>query len=148
MLMREQCFICTKNLSNINSILDAQYVKYSWRPHFEENKYILYFSKQNLYTCIPCGKQFFMWNLSKNKFNLIKNTEKRFQNLNSLFVTKFETQALGILEEYNIKYIILTPKAKAKYDIKKLGYYSGKCFDKIYDQETRIYLVECVLGEI
>ena len=67
MLMKEQCFICTKNLSKINSILDAQYVKYSWRPHFEENKYILYFSKQNLYTCIPCGKQFFMWNLSKNK---------------------------------------------------------------------------------
>ena len=73
MLMREQCFICTKNLSNINSILDAQHVKYSWRPHFEENKYILFFSKQNLYTCIPCGKQFFMWNLSKNKLNLLEN---------------------------------------------------------------------------
>ena len=52
MLMKEQCFICTKDLSNINSILDAKYVKYSWRPHFEENKYILYFSKQNLwYLC-------------------------------------------------------------------------------------------------
>ena len=75
MLMSHCCFVCTKDLSHITSVLDAKYVKYSWRPHFEETKYILYFSKRNLSSCVPCGKQFFMWNLSKNKLNLLKNRQ-------------------------------------------------------------------------
>jgi len=67
--MSHHCFICAKNLSNIDTIIDSKCVSY----YLEENKYILYFSEQDIHTCIPCGKQLFMWNLSKNKFNLIKN---------------------------------------------------------------------------
>jgi len=70
MLMNHSCFICAKNLSNIDTIIDSKYLK---RHVQEENKYILYFSKQDIHTCIPCGKQLFMWNLSKHKFNLLKN---------------------------------------------------------------------------
>jgi len=72
MLMNHSCFICAKNLSNIDTIIDSKYLK---RYVQEENKYILYFSKQDIHTCIPCGKELFMWNLSKNKLNLIKNRQ-------------------------------------------------------------------------
>jgi len=128
-----------------NTPTDEQIIAFQWLEENTIEKYGVVALLEEGHLITYYGKR---KNLMDDQFHLIKNTEKRFQNLNSLFVTKFETQALGILEEYNIKYIILTPKAKAKYDIKKLGYYSGKCFDKIYDQETRIYLVECILGEI
>ncbi len=72
MLMNHSCFICAKNLSNIDTIIDSKYLK---RYVQEENKYILYFSKQDIHTCIPCGKELFMWNLSKNKFYLLKNRQ-------------------------------------------------------------------------
>ena len=127
-----------------NTPTDEQIIAFQWLEEntIEEYGVVALLEEGHLITYYGKRK-----NLMDDQFHLIKNTEKRFQNLNSLFVTKFETQALGILEEYNIRYIVFTPKAKAKYDIEKLGYYSGKCFDKIYDQETRIYLVECILGE-
>jgi len=86
-------------------------------------------------------------NLMDDHFSLIKNIEKRFENLNSIFVTKFQTQALDILDNYNINYLVLTPKAKEKYQIENFGYISKKCFKLIYDQETKIYLVKCKLGD-
>jgi len=65
--MNHSCFTCSKPLSNIDTIIDSNC------EHPEDNNYILFFSKQNIHTCIPCGKQLLMWDLSKNKLNLLKN---------------------------------------------------------------------------
>jgi len=88
-------------------------------------------------------------NLMDEEFTRIKDVEKRFSNLNSLFATRFQTQALSILDEYKIQYLVLTPRAKEKYNIKKLNYLSRECFEKKYDENgIRVYLVKCKLAEI
>jgi hypothetical protein len=135
MLMREQCFICTKNLSNINSILDAQHVKYSWRPHFEENKYILYFSKQNLYTCIPCGKQFFMWNLSKNKLNLLKNRTINGKQMN---LPKLPCKLIEhcIMCKQETPYLDSDPLHLRQFYLKSMGQCCSSCYVAIHNTST------------
>jgi len=82
-------------------------------------------------------------NIMDRQFNLIKDVDERFQNINSIFTTKFQTQAIDIFDAYGTTHIVLTPKTKEYYQVEDLDYVKGKCFDLIYDQETKIYLVKC-----
>ncbi len=86
-------------------------------------------------------------NFMDDQFSMIDNIEKRFADLNSLFTTKFQTHAISLLDEYDYKYLMFTPLAQEKYGIERFDYIKGKCFDKIYDNETKIYLARCTLNE-
>ena len=79
---------------------------------------------------------------------LVKDAEQRFQDLTSLFTTRFQTQALEIAEEYDLEYFVLTPAAKEKYNLKRgFPYTSKRCFELVYDHETKIYQRQCQLEE-
>src|SRR3989338_670589 len=87
-------------------------------------------------------------NLIDDRFMLVKDAEQRFQDLTSLFTTRFQTQALEIAEEYDIEYFVLTPAAKEKYNLKReFPYTSKRCFELVYDHETKIYRRQCQLEE-
>jgi len=86
-------------------------------------------------------------NLMDDQFSLIPNIEKRYQDANDLYTTKFQTVALSITDKYKIKYIVLTPTAKSKFELNKLNYLTSDCFKKVYDDEVKIYLVKCELRE-
>ena len=79
--MRYRCFICNKNLSKTLTILDAKYTLRNWNSYYDNKEYILYFSKNNMSTCVPCGKQYFKWFLSRNKPTLINNRQIRGKNI-------------------------------------------------------------------
>jgi len=85
-------------------------------------------------------------NLMDDHFNLIEKVEERFTDLNSLFTTKFKTQALQILDKYQIKYLIISPSAKDQFKIEELSYATEDCFELVYDEETKIYQVKCQLS--
>lgn len=87
-------------------------------------------------------------NMMDDQFRLIKNINKRFEDLTSLYTTYFETQAVKLAEEYNLKYFVLTPSAKVKYSLIKLNYAKKDCFTPVYSNETTIYLVRCEVEEI
>jgi len=84
-------------------------------------------------------------NFIDNQFNLIKDIDKRFKSLNSLFLTKFQTQAISIFDDHKISYLVLTENAKNTYNIKQLDYVDEDCFDLVYDAQTKIYKVRCEL---
>ncbi|MBI2124922.1 glycosyltransferase family 39 protein [Candidatus Woesearchaeota archaeon] len=87
-------------------------------------------------------------NLIDDRFMLVKDAEQRFQDLTSLFTTRFQTQALEIAEEYDLEYFVLTPAAKEKYNLKRgFPYTSKRCFELVYDHETKIYQRQCQLEE-
>jgi len=62
------CFICAQKFSGCY-VVDAKHSLLQ----ISENKFILFFPKKNFFTCVPCGKELFKWNLSKNKLSLLKN---------------------------------------------------------------------------
>ncbi len=87
-------------------------------------------------------------NLMDDRFILVHDTEQRFQDLTSLFTTKFQTQGLDLTEHYRIEYLVLTPSAKEKYNLKHNFPYSTKrCFEPVYSNETVIYKRRCQLQE-
>jgi hypothetical protein len=87
-------------------------------------------------------------NLMDNQFTLINNIGTRFSDLNNAYITPFQTQALSVFDKYKIQYIVLTPSAQLKYDIHGFNYLGEGCFKKQYDEETKIYQVECALTSL
>jgi hypothetical protein len=82
-------------------------------------------------------------NMIDDQFTLIEDIEERFNDLNSIFITKFETHALDIFNKYDTDYIVFTTSSKDKLHLRRPGYIHGECFDKVYDNETRVYQIKC-----
>lgn len=87
-------------------------------------------------------------NFMDEQFELVGEVEKRFQDLDSFYTTKFQTLALDLFNEHNISYIMLTPHAKERFDVPRLRYHSPQCFQRLYTNETKIYKVVCTLERI
>ena len=84
-------------------------------------------------------------NILDDQFGLIKNIEKRYQDQNTLFTTRFQAQALELLYKYNIQYLVLTPTSKIRYQIEDFNYLGSNCFYQVYNEETIIYQLRCEL---
>ena len=72
---------------------------------------------------------------------------QRIKDISTIYSTVFETEAVKLLNKYNVKYIYLSPNTKNNYG--KMGYAEkSKCFEKVYDKEdVEIYKCLCVLEE-
>ena len=86
-------------------------------------------------------------NLMDTQFNLIPDVEQRFTDLNTLYSTAFETQAIGLLNHYNLDYLVITPHTAQKYAFTVPKYYSSSCFRRVYRGATRIYRGICTLEQ-
>jgi hypothetical protein len=84
-------------------------------------------------------------NFMDDQFSLIPDVEKRFKDNIDLYTTKFQTVALSITDKNNLKYIVLTPTSKSKYELNNLNYLTSDCFKRVYDDEVKIYQVKCEL---
>lgn len=84
-------------------------------------------------------------NLMDNQFGGIKDVEERFKHLNVLFTTPFQTEALEVLEQYGLNYLMLTPHSQERYGTTKFRFLNQKCFERVYNEETRIYQLKCAL---
>ncbi|PIN87541.1 hypothetical protein COV12_03320 [Candidatus Woesearchaeota archaeon CG10_big_fil_rev_8_21_14_0_10_32_24] len=86
-------------------------------------------------------------NLMDDQFNFVENSEDLFSDLTALFATSFETQALDITSQHGVTHLVLTPHAQRKYEINNFRYQTSRCFKKIYNEETKIYRVDCILDK-
>ncbi|MBU0470377.1 MAG: DUF2079 domain-containing protein [Nanoarchaeota archaeon] len=100
----------------------------------EEGHLVTYFSQRK--------------NMMDNQFRMVKDVEKRAKDINALFTTPFQTLALDLLQEYNLRYVVFTPSAKEKYGITKINYATRNCFEPIFKGESKIYLVKCEIKRV
>jgi len=82
-------------------------------------------------------------NIMDDQFFLIKNSETKFADLSFLFTTPYQTQALSLIDKYNIDYVFFSPQSKKEHQIKKLLYTDKRCFELIYDKTVKIYQPKC-----
>jgi len=83
-------------------------------------------------------------NFMDDNFILIDNIDKRFQDLERIFKTSYEIEALDLLNNYGASYIFFSSQAQKQYDITKLNYLGSNCFSKVYTNEkVKIYKVLC-----
>ena len=78
-------------------------------------------------------------------FLLTPKIDQRLNDLDTIYDTKFETEAVNILNEYKTNYIFVSSFDRQKYSIEDPEYISDKnCFTKIYYFESSdIYYTKC-----
>jgi len=84
-------------------------------------------------------------NLMDGQFALIPDIEERFADSQLLYTTSFQTQAIGIMDKYNLRYLMITSQARKRFDITIFKYFDTDCFQRIYKNETRVYKTTCTL---
>jgi len=83
-------------------------------------------------------------NVIDKNFLLIKDAEQRLEDARTIYTTHYETDAIPLLNKYNVKYIVLSKRSMSDYSIIDLNYRTDeKCFELVYDEEVKIYKSLC-----
>ena len=86
-------------------------------------------------------------NIMDTNFLMQANAEGRLSDLNTIYITKFETEAVRLLNKYHAEYVLLSPLEQKSYP-QPLSYIDGSsCFKLVYDGEAKIYKSLCVIEE-
>ncbi len=78
-------------------------------------------------------------NVADTNFLLIKNIDQRYADVSHLYTSRFKSEAVRLINEYNIDYILLSAQASQEYKIESLYYADQECFKLVYEQEAKIY---------
>ena len=77
---------------------------------------------------------------------MIKDADTRFKDIRAIYTAVFQTEAVRLLNKYNVKYIYFSERAKNEFNIQRLGYIDDKCFEFVYDNDNiEIYKSLCML---
>jgi uncharacterized membrane protein len=106
----------------------------------EENSTVLGVLEQgSLITAVAKRK-----NVFDSNFLLIKDASARLKDVERMYSTQYETEAVELLSKYGIDYIVVSPSARYIYEIKDLKY-ENPCLNIVYDKNIKIYRSECRL---
>lgn len=92
-------------------------------------------------------------NVIDNNFPLIKNIDKRYEDIKTIYKTTSLTEAIDLMDKYKVTHLLLTQKIKNKFNIKTPDYLNeNKCFEKLNSDKIEIYLKKkspyCKIKEI
>jgi uncharacterized membrane protein len=78
-------------------------------------------------------------------FLLTPRIDQRLKDLDEVYTTSFETKAIGTLNTYDSKYILVSPENLKSLGISEVSYIkNNKCFlPEYYSEGTYLYSTEC-----
>ncbi len=84
-------------------------------------------------------------NIADINFLLTPNINQRVGDIDTIYKTRFETEGVGIMNNYGAKYLAVTSYAQAKYGITEPFYVSDTaCFTLLYrSNQSKIYELKC-----
>ncbi|MFC1648056.1 hypothetical protein ACFL1B_01220 [Nanoarchaeota archaeon] len=83
-------------------------------------------------------------NVLDSNFILISRVEERFIDVNRLFTFKLESEAVRLLDKYDVNYIFFSNEAKETHGVDEIIYVKDqRCFEKVYDDNVQIFKVKC-----
>ena len=83
-------------------------------------------------------------NIADYNFLFINNINHRHEDINHLFTSRLKSEAVRLINKYDIDYLFLSTKSMTEYDITTLFYAEEDCFEVVYNQGAVIYkFLEC-----
>ncbi len=87
-------------------------------------------------------------NMADSYFLLISNINERVDDIRKIYTTHYETDAIQLLNKYDIDYILFSSQERSTFNLDKIRYVNDKrCFELVYDEEAQIYRSLCKLIE-
>lgn len=88
-------------------------------------------------------------NVMDTNYLLANDVEQRLSDIDTVFSTSSEIEAVTLLTKYNVHYLYFSDDAKLKYKRLSLPYSDDyNCFQLVYYREVEIYLIRCKLESI
>ncbi len=87
-------------------------------------------------------------NVADKNFILIENPSQRLKDIERIFKTPYKIEAIDLLNRYGVDYIFFSDQAKQKYGVEELRYADDDCFEKVYDEDVKIYRSLCRVEEL
>ena len=88
-------------------------------------------------------------NFMDSNFMFAEDVDQRLEDMYKLYRTTSQTEAVALLNEYNIDYIYFSKKAKKEYFVREIPYIDEICFEKLFEnQDVIIYESICVIKGI
>ncbi len=82
-------------------------------------------------------------NVMDTNYLLVRNIDDRYDDVRRMFTSPYETTALELLTEYDVRYILVSDRAKKEFGIDDVAYVSDeRCFRKVYDNRRTIKIFE------
>lgn len=103
---------------------------------FENGHQINYFAKRK--------------NIMDSNFFLVEDTTERYDDIERIYKTKSEIEAIRLMNKHNTNYLLLSFEVRKKLDIEEISYIEedlkeDKCFELVYDYVTKIYKLTCTV---
>jgi len=80
-------------------------------------------------------------------FLLVKDINTRVDEVGKIYSSSYETDAIELLNKYDVDYIFLSSFEKSDYNILDISYKGKRCFQLVYDKDVKIYRSLCELVE-
>jgi len=78
-------------------------------------------------------------NVADQNFLLINNIDQRYEDIGLLFTLRLKSEAVRLMNDYKINYILLSNQTMKEYSITGLFYADPDCFDVVYRKEAIVY---------
>ena len=82
-------------------------------------------------------------NVIDENFLYQEDAETRLDDTNSIYGTRYSTEAISLLNKYNVKYVMFTPQTAKTYNLQSLRFLNEACFQLVYDKDVKIYKSLC-----
>jgi uncharacterized membrane protein len=129
-----------------SSVSDEEIQAFIWlRENTNKRSTILgSLSQGHLITAIAERK-----NVIDSDFLLIHLPENRIDDVKTIYTTRYKTIAVDLLNEYDVDYILFSPKIAEELDIDQINYIDDeKCFELVYDEDVQIYRSLCRIEKL
>ncbi len=135
------CIIFAREASK-DAFSDEEMKAYSWLKDNTRNDSVVLasLSEGHLITQVAERK-----NVIDSNFLLVKNINERFDDVNEIYNAIYKTQAIGILDKYDVNYIFMSHRTRGVFDIEELKFIDEECFDLKYNESVMIYEIKCRL---
>lgn len=87
-------------------------------------------------------------NVADTNFLMQPLAEQRLNDINRIYSTGFEIEAIRLLNKYDVDYIYFSELAQSQYSVDELSYVGDeKCFKLVYNDAVKIYKSLCEIDE-
>jgi hypothetical protein len=83
--------------------------------------------------------------VADKNFLMIADANIRYEDMNEIFSSQFEINAMELLEKYNVEYIFLSERFFDQTNTSLGVFNDERCFERVWDREQKIFKVRCRL---
>ncbi|MBN2052264.1 glycosyltransferase family 39 protein [Candidatus Woesearchaeota archaeon] len=125
----------TKNLK-INTPTQQDIQALQWlRNNSDQNSIVLGTAEEGFLISYEAQRK----NVADQNFLFIPNINQRYNDINHLYNLRLKSEAILLLNEYDVDYILLSEASMKAYNITSLFYAEPDCFEIVYNNTALIY---------